>query len=113
MCCAPYHLGKPAPTAEALMRSRYVAYILHKGRYLYNTWHPEQRPSKASLKKFDDTQWLALEIIRCEAGGLFDQQGIVEFKAHSKQDNAEHTLHEISRFIKQGQAWLYVDGTIL
>ena len=27
-CCGPWHAGVPAPTAEALMRSRYSAYVL-------------------------------------------------------------------------------------
>ncbi|EEG87692.1 hypothetical protein PROPEN_00103 [Proteus penneri ATCC 35198] len=34
-CCEPYHLGqKNAPTAEALMRSRYSAFVKHNDDYL-------------------------------------------------------------------------------
>jgi SEC-C motif-containing protein len=37
-CCEPYILGKAkAPTAEALMRSRYSAYVEHAIDYIINT----------------------------------------------------------------------------
>ena len=41
-CCAPYVTGaEQAPTAEALMRSRYSAYVEHAIDYLGETLHPE------------------------------------------------------------------------
>ena len=37
-CCGPYLLGdEPAPTASALMRSRYTAYAMNSIDYLYKT----------------------------------------------------------------------------
>ncbi|MFM0874673.1 YchJ family metal-binding protein, partial [Klebsiella pneumoniae] len=36
-CCGRYHQGHPAPTAEALMRSRYSAYGLGLVDYLRDT----------------------------------------------------------------------------
>mgnify|MGYP006213875899 CR=1 FL=1 len=34
-----------APTAEALMRSRYSAHVLGLESYLQDTWHPRTRPA--------------------------------------------------------------------
>ena len=36
-CCAPYIDGNPAPTAEALLRSRYTAYVLGNVDYIAHT----------------------------------------------------------------------------
>ncbi|MCT7423521.1 YchJ family metal-binding protein, partial [Escherichia coli] len=38
-CCGRWHTGEPAPTAEALMRSRYSAYVQERAPYLLQTWH--------------------------------------------------------------------------
>jgi len=62
ICCGRYHKGKLfAPTAEALMRSRYSAYSLKLGRYLFKTWHKSTRPELQSLFQEDDTEWLVLQ----------------------------------------------------
>ena len=42
-CCGRYHQGHPAPTAEALMRSRYSAYALGLVDYLRDTTLPAQQ----------------------------------------------------------------------
>jgi SEC-C motif domain protein len=39
-CCGLLHAGAPAADAEALMRSRYSAYVLGLADYLRATWHP-------------------------------------------------------------------------
>ena len=48
-CCGRYHAGAlhlSAPTAEALMRSRYSAFVLGLNDYLLATWHASTRPEK-------------------------------------------------------------------
>jgi SEC-C motif-containing protein len=106
-CCEPYHNGTPAPTAEALMRSRYCAYVLKLERYLLDTWHPDTR--SASLDLADDaTKWLGLEIKRHEADG---DRAIVEFIARYKVGGRAGRLHESSRFVRENGHWLYIDGT--
>ena len=40
-----------------------------------------------------------------------DSQAIVEFVARCKQNGRASRLHEISRFEKLGDQWLYLDGT--
>lgn len=43
-CCQPIIEGfKKAPTAEAVMRSRYSAYSIHQADYLIETTHVSQR----------------------------------------------------------------------
>ena len=109
-CCEPYHLGEAAPTAEALMRSRYSAYVLDKGNYLYKSWSQSTRPSKKSLKQGEPMQWQSLEIIKTEAGTALDSEGVVEFKASYLAGDKTETLHEVSRFIRENNRWVYLDG---
>lgn len=108
-CCGPYIGGsEAAPTAEALMRSRYSAFALGEADYLLTSWHPDTRPSRVRL---DDAQrWIGLSIRRTEAGGAADDSGVVEFVARYKVNGRGHRLHEASRFEKIAGRWYYRDG---
>jgi len=109
-CCEPYHLSLAAPNAEKLMRSRYSAYVLGLEDYLLNTWHPNTRPQALKLKQ-DKTQWLGLEVLRFEPSiESNDEQAIVEFVARYKINDRAGKIHEISRFKRIANRWLYVDG---
>lgn len=114
-CCGRYHHGlgggPTAPTAEALMRSRYSAFAVGDPGYLLATWAPATRP--ASLDLDDDTEWRGLEIVRTEAGGPFDSAGVVEFVARYRDPRTRRGApHETSRFIREHGRWLYVDGDV-
>ena len=51
-CCGPRLSGEqPAPDAEALMRSRYTAYVLGHADYLLATWHERTRPATLELEQ--------------------------------------------------------------
>src|SRR3970282_2574017 len=66
-CCARYvDNSEPAPTAEALMRSRYTAYTQLAEDYLLATWHPSTRPAALGLAEDVPTKWLGLEVKRHE-----------------------------------------------
>ncbi|MGW0161824.1 YchJ family protein [Mycobacterium sp. NPDC003323] len=111
-CCRPCHDGStPAPTAVALMRSRYSAFALGLPDYLLLSWHPGTRPRRLDL---DDTMtWRRLQIVDTEAGGIDDDSGIVEFRAQYEQHGRRHILHERSRFNRaRDGAWQYVDGDV-
>jgi len=111
-CCGPYLDGDSLPpTAEALMRSRYCAFALRNASYLLATWDAAGRPPMLDLTD-DQTEWLGLQILSTEAGGAGDVRGRVEFVARFRHAGTEHTLHEHSRFRKQGKQWLYIDGEI-
>lgn len=109
-CCRPYHDGKAAPTAEALMRSRYTAYALCNGAYLHRSWHTSTRPNKKSLMQLPPTDWLGLEILRTEQGGEQDEKGVVEFVARYHEGGLEQAMHQVSRFVHEGKRWYYLDG---
>lgn len=110
-CCRPWHDGKPAPTAEALMRSRYSAYVQCNGAYLHRSWHASTRPSKKSLLNLADTVWTGLDIVRTEQGGEQDSTGVVEFIAHYDDAAGQaQSMHQTSQFVREGGRWYYLDG---
>ncbi|WP_216908149.1 YchJ family protein [Nocardia noduli] len=110
-CCGPVLAGvRGAPTAEALMRSRYTAFAVGDGEYLRRSWHSSRRPPVVEID--DDQRWMFLEIVRVERGGPFDDSGVVEFVAHYRADGVRGSLHEVSRFAREDGAWVYVDGVI-
>ncbi|MDD2702220.1 MAG: YchJ family metal-binding protein [Sideroxydans sp.] len=110
-CCARYIEGDtPAPTAEALMRSRYTAYTLLKEDYLLASWHASTRPTELGLADEAPTKWIGLDV-KCH-----EQQdathAIVEFVARYKVNGRAHRMHEVSRFVKEAGQWFYVDGDV-
>lgn len=109
-CCGRYHAGPQhlqAPTAKALMRSRYSAYVLGLADYLLATWHPSTRPA-ALAPDSPGLKWLGLEVRRSALSD--DAHAVVEFVARSKQGGRAQRLHEISRFVREDGRWFYVDG---
>ena len=107
-CCAPYHAGLPAPNAEALMRSRYAAYVLRMPDYLIATWHPDTRPDSLNLDEKPPIKWLGLQVKRSEQQDV--EHAIVEFVARYKVNGKAERLHEISTFLKVNDAWYYLNG---
>ncbi len=110
VCCAPLLLqGKSAASAEALMRSRYVAYVRRDADYLYKTWASETRPTKASLKLLAPADWQGMTVIRTEQGAAEDESGVVEFIAHWRDENGHlHEMHEVSEFVRDKGRWVYL-----
>jgi SEC-C motif-containing protein len=103
--------NRSAETAEALMRSRYVAYVLHDTDYLLATWHPAKRPRALDLGR--GQRWLGLRIKRTERGFSGDSEGVVEFVARYKIQGRGYRLHEVSRFVRINGSWVYLDGELL
>lgn len=107
-CCQPYHLkAKIAPTAEALMRSRYAAFVVADGDYLFETTHASKRRGNSKdtyLKSARNTKWLKLDIVAADFN-------TVEFKAFylNKKFQTE-VLHEKSSFRLENGKWFYFDG---
>lgn len=108
-CCGPCHDGsRPAPDAEALMRSRYAAFVLGNAPYLLATWHASTRPGHLGLEEDPAPRWLGLQVKRHEIQG--PNQARVEFVARYKIGGRAHRLHETSRFSREDGLWYYVDG---
>ncbi|CAA6691765.1 MULTISPECIES: YchJ family protein [unclassified Lentimonas] len=115
-CCEPLHLGQAkAPTAEALMRSRYCAYVCGQIDYLVGTTLPAARTTDLWVNyqsTAESIQWIGLEVLRTQQGGAKDKVGKVEFKASYIQGGERAIHHELSRFRRSGGDWYYVDGAI-
>ena len=126
-CCGRYlDHDEIAPTAEALMRSRYAAYTLQREDYLLDTWHISTRPVALQAVNEVPTKWLGLDVKKpvahlANAKNLNDPNNIhdpnkatVEFVARFKIGGGRaERLHEISRFVREEGRWFYVDGKIL
>ena len=109
-CCGRLHSGAEiAASAEALMRSRYSAYVLKLEDYLLATWHPDTRPAELDLDA-DDTKWLGLDVKKHVRQD--DTHATVEFVARYRIAGKGHRLHELSRFVKQDGRWYYRDGEL-
>lgn len=115
-CCNPIIKNQSAPTALALMKSRYTAYSIGEAQYLYDTTHQKHR-SEYKIEGIEqwskENTWTNLEIISVEHGSVSDTIGVVEFKAYftdAKGKNQVH--HERSNFQKEEGRWYYLDGKI-
>jgi SEC-C motif-containing protein len=92
------------------MRSRYTAWCLGREQYLLATWHPSTRPARLDLATGVAGRWIGLKVCRSEAGREADTQGSVEFVARFKLNGKAQRLHEVSRFVREGGRWYYIDG---
>lgn len=110
-CCAPFHAGERAPTAEQLMRSRYSAYVLKLADYLRDTWHASTRPNDLNTESLDGIKWRKLEVIASETQDA--THATVTFNATFKIGQQKNqSLFETSRFVHENGQWFYVDGDV-
>ncbi len=112
-CCGRWHAGEAAPTAEALMRSRYAAYALRLQDYLLATWHPATRPADLGDADADRTKWIGLQVRRAEKLPVDDRGrecAFVEFVARYRIASRGYRLHERSRFVREDGRWFYVSA---
>ncbi|MCF8157155.1 MAG: SEC-C domain-containing protein [Rhodoferax sp.] len=109
-CCGRWHAGLTtgvhAPTPEALMRSRYSAYVLGLIDYLAATWHPSTAPGDLELQP---VKWLGLEVRHAATAG---DVGVVEFVARCRVNGRAERMHELSRFVREQGRWYYIDGQL-
>lgn len=109
-CCGRYHAGPQhllAPTAEALMRSRYSAFVRDELGYLTATWHASTRPGPLTPNP-PGLKWLGLEVRRHEV--VDADHARVEFVARHKLGGRAERLHEVSWFVREAGHWFYVDA---
>lgn len=112
-CCGPYvGDGLAAPTAEALMRSRYTAYALGVDNHVFRTWHPSTRP--ADTTPDPSIRWVGLEVLDVTDGGTDDEEGFVTYRARwatPPPDNQRGELGERSHFVRRAGRWVYLGPT--
>lgn len=110
-CCGLYHAGSAAPDAQALMRSRYSAYVKQLPDYLLASWHPSTRPTAlpADEPAGQRTQWLGLTV---HAHSTTDpDHAQVSFTARYKVGGGSAVkMREHSRFIREHGRWFYLDA---
>ncbi|MFD1696012.1 YchJ family protein [Roseibium aestuarii] len=113
-CCGPRLDGSaPAPTAEALMRSRYTAYVCQRIDYLKDTLWPRHQPGfdhEATARWAAENHWAGLTVLQTQAGTASDRDGLVLFEARFLSGGKLETHRELSRFRKKAGRWFYVEA---
>lgn len=104
-CCHPFHNGESAPSPEALMRSRYAAFVTDRPDYLLDTWHQRTRPETLTLE--NSPEWTSLRILSAVESG---ETGTVCFRAVYRLGRGWGFLEERSQFVREEGRWFYLHG---
>jgi SEC-C motif domain protein len=119
-CCLRLHRGAIAATPEALMRSRYAAYVVGDVEYIIATTDPEGPQFDAdraawaqSIAAFSAaTRFEQLEIRAIGPDGPdgpdIQEHGEVEFFARLSRGGEDVSFVERSAFVRRDGRWLYV-----
>ncbi|MFV2029371.1 YchJ family protein [Neisseria sp. S1] len=114
-CCQPFHNGTAtAPNAEALMRSRYCAYVLHHIDYIIDTTVPAQQPllDRSEIQHWSEsTRWQGLNVL-AHHPNISKNHAQVEFKALYSENGQTQVHHELSAFVRIGEDWYFIDPTV-
>ncbi|KIA95051.1 YchJ family protein [Flavobacterium sp. PL02] len=107
-CCGLYlKNNQNAPTALALMRSRFSAYVIKNADYLLATTHSSERKyySKEDILNWATAnEWQRLEIISFT-------ETTVAFKAYFLDEKKQPQTHyEFSTFKQENGVWYYLEG---
>ncbi len=114
-CCGRYHAGQPAPCAEALMRSRYSAYVLGLVDYLLDTTLPAQKTAldRDAISQWSaQSTWLGLAVESAELIGGQPEHAFVTFSARWHDAEGEHCHRERSAFVQHEGRWYFIDPTV-
>jgi SEC-C motif domain protein len=118
-CCGLALDGSLWPqTPEALMRSRYSAYVTGNAEHLFRTTHPEneavagvtrERFKDETIRYCQHVDFEQLEVLGTEPT---DEQGsaAVTFTAHYKLGANRDSFTERSEFVQVDGRWLYFRG---
>jgi SEC-C motif-containing protein len=112
-CCQVYHLGKRAPNALILMKSRYSAYAFSQLKYIEKTTYQ----IKENLEDFrrqvlafsQNTDFKGLKILNFSDEG---DKAFVTFHAQLSSSKQDLSFTEKSSFIKENDTWYYVEGVL-
>lgn len=109
-CCAPILGGSPAPTPEALVRSRYTAFVKKKLDFVERTHAPEVRADfnmAEAARLADEVEWDNLRIHSSKIyGDLAEVEYVVSFRKEQKPIKGATA----SKFRKENGEWLYVSS---
>ena len=114
LCCGPHVTGKTVPkTAEALMRSRYTAYVREDIAYLKETLWPKYQASfdgPGTARWAAESHWTGLTVLETDRGGEDDRDGTVLFEARYLAGGKLTVHREKSRFRRKSGRWYYVEA---
>jgi SEC-C motif-containing protein len=107
-CCGKFISKKEKPkSAVELMRSRYSAYVLKNGQYLYDTCAKHlQNTEDIEAINGHDIQWFGLKI------ESFSEKEVT-FMAYYKENSIMAVMKEHSYFIIDDEGYKYDRGEIL
>lgn len=113
-CCGTYLAKKAAPeTAEALMRSRYTAYVREDIAYLKATLWPRYQAAfdgPGTARWAAESHWTGLKVLETERGSEADRDGTVLFEARYLSGGNLTVHRELSLFRKKSGRWYYVEA---
>lgn len=107
-CCAPIIEGVPASTAEALMRSRYSAFVKRKLDHVERTHAPEVRDdfNRAEAERLaEESELKGLKICSVKETG---DTAAIEFSMKIRQDKKEVIKTALSHFRCDRGKWFFV-----
>jgi len=119
-CCAPFHAGAEPPDAEALMRSRYAAFVRSDGAYLWRTLHAdhddraqgsEQALDESLAKQKGKVMYRGLTILEVTPPDV-DGAATVTFRASIRARGRDASFTERSTFVHDGMGWRYLCGEV-
>ena len=124
-CCAPYHEGfKVAEEPLAVLQTRYSAFYFRIIPYIIATTHPVCRDFRNDKIKwardldkngmFDSYDFVSLERGAASAGANANES-FLDFKVKLRANDGsgqETVISETSRFLKEGDQWLYASGEV-
>ena len=90
------------------MRSRFSAYAVGDVDYVRRSWHPTTCPPDLVLDA--DVRWYRLDVLATTRGAVGDTAGTVEFRAFYREPGGAGSQHEVSRFVREGAQWFYLDA---
>lgn len=114
-CCGPLHEGGEADDPAQLMRSRFAAFVLGRGDYLFRTLHESHplraRPEADVVGELSSARrtlrYQRLVVHDAEVTGA---RGRVLFTAHVFESGKDRSFVELSDFDRVDGAWRYRDG---
>lgn len=118
-CCKVFHDNIKNPlNALELMKSRFSAYAFKQCNYIIKTTHKENQDYSENVLEWkkeieifsSNTDFDKLEILEFIEGEI---ESFVTFRATLFQNKNNVSFIEKSRFKKEDNIWLYVDGEFL
>ena len=114
-CCRPLHEGAAADDPVRLMRSRFAAFALGDGAYLWRTLHadhPLRQRDEAEVVRELSLARRRLRYLRLTVHDAVEDgdRARVLFTARVFQKGTDRSFTELSDFARDGETWCYAGG---